>query len=156
MTDCNADSVGIGIGSDNEIGFLSARQIEGHFQGARFLGVGEFDGGKVPIWFALFGHDAQRKAEFGAYALNHEGTGSVEGGVDDLDALCAILGSSRTFGKEFAPDNLPLDHPDKIIIHPAINILDHALIQRLFQLHGVDFALHGPHFADNAPHPGDR
>ena len=93
----DADTVGVGVGSQDEVGPLPGREVDGHRHGLALLGVGRLDSGEVPVDDGLLlHHDDVREAEFTQRRGHQADACAVHRGVDDLHVAVLL----HAFGRE--------------------------------------------------------
>ena len=64
VPDRNAETVGIGIGAEHDVGADLPRELDAHGERFPIFGIGHFHRGKLGVWNRLFLHDRHVDAEF--------------------------------------------------------------------------------------------
>ncbi len=121
-----AETVGIGVGGNDQIGLDLVSKLQCQLQGLAELGVGVLAGGEVSVRILLLGHDLHvvdaDLLEDAGHALH---AGAVERGVDDLVALGCLE----------AGDGDLLYVLDEGVQNLLGSPLDKALLQALVEVH---------------------
>ena len=84
---CNAKTVTVGVGGEDDLRTLLVSQLDGQAEGVSLFGVGHLDGGERGIGQLLLHHDGDvGDADFLQDAAHRHIAGAVQGRVDDLQA----------------------------------------------------------------------
>ena len=88
--DCHSHSVGIGVGSKNDIGIYLLSQLDGHLHSSLLLGIGAGGGGEIAIGDGLrLNHVHIGKSQLLQHTRNKGNTCAMKGCVDYLHIVMA-------------------------------------------------------------------